>query len=686
MRPVDASRLAERGDSASPWQRLIGIVASGAAGYPAARARFKEALQSPDHFDRCAAFPACTLSMERKKEGGAKAEPDPQFAKAMLACLKSPLFLDRKLAQLGAPQCVPFDDLAALLQDEIRRDPAGERAKLLVGSFRYQAGLSRQDDLNKQRQMTVLDAVLESKNVELQALFFSVARWWFQGNDPLLLTAICECEPQALLAALGDRQYGHLWETDFAARALLERLKAICESADPAVRLLAARSLADFLSQRTVMVEQQGDPRPGILGKDEFRTASLAIVGRMLDDCIAKEDAGVDDERLAAGCGLLAAFVEGASRRGMGWDAMTPGIRAAAVRALGYAGRLVAGEELAGLAGVLWRITEGKDAELAPSLEAARKTIMAGGRPAEQLRLLREAAVFAEEPAIAELQRRFADPDSGFMSDAVSPEERLAGMRALRGSRAAMPDEFAAFLLTCLADTSADVQLRQEIHELLAERPERYGQLLDTLMALANACDGSLPIGKLVAPVRRALAAAEEQKQPRPAWTAKALDYGLAAMNNEELFPSQRAGAMELYAAVAGKDALPTLEAAAFGTGKNAEMRWRAVSAAIAADPGTNLLQKAAQEYGELPTEMRTSLLSIAATAAKTPGAEEFVILVLRDESIEWWRRTEMLRKLALPATPTLLAVLKELEKDKQIGPNAREAANRLRKPPLEKE
>jgi len=30
--------------------------------------------------------------------------------------------------------------------------------------------------------------------------------------------------------------------------------------------------------------------------------------------------------------------------------------------------------------------------------------------------------------------------------------------------------------------------------------------------------------------------------------------------------------------------------------------------------------------------------------------------------------------------------VLKELEKDKQIGPNAREAANRLRKPPLEKE
>jgi len=664
----DLSKITALADSDDLWERFLGIMTSAAAGDQAGTARLLKALESKDQLDRISALIACTMSRPSTNPNAdaAEIELSKKLTAAIFALLRSPLLPEKYLAAEAIRGRVPFDDLLAMLQDEIRRSPNSDLAKLLVTLFGDHRELQGNDEVSNQRQMMVLDTVFESKNAELEILFIQNMNWWSLQNQPLILTLICDCEPEVLstmLAANRNLSY-RLGSQDFAIEAMLERLKTLLAQNDPRVRLTAVKGLASYVRSS-----------PNVVLVEKFRATTLELSAKMLDAFILQ---GNTPEQFAAGCDLLCATLEkGRTRR---WGDLPVGIRAAAVRVLGVAGDPARAAKAAAVLGLCYSHGGSENAEFAPVMEAARRKIMASDRPADQAVVLCGMAISGDaqlrDPAVAELGKRLMD-------GTLPAANRNDTVQALSGMRVKLSDDFLRFALAKLSDHAEDSAIRQSIVGSLSTKPAVYGELIDTLAELAKSGEPE-PVytpwlSSLSGRLKHELATLKDKNQPVPAWAAKAAELGLQIMNDTARTPDQRTQGMGFYARVAGPAASAMLEKTALDPKADPNMRRQAVSLAAETNPESKIFATLAENYATLPTDMRRDLGQTAARAKNAAGAEPLVIAHLKDQEIGSYR-IHALSMLDLPATPTLIAALKELEQDKDLGPHVKNVIERLQR------
>ncbi|HUW34573.1 MAG TPA: hypothetical protein VM223_23440 [Planctomycetota bacterium] len=660
----DLSKLTTLADSADLWERFLGIMISAAANDQPGVQRVLKALESKDPLDRIAALVACAADRpnEDSEANPEMVELSKKLSTAVLAFLRSPIPCEQYLALEAIRGRVPFDDLLAMLQDEIRRDPNSELAKVLVRALGVHRDLMMgTDELRNQRLMMALDAVLESKNAELELLFIGTIRWRIRQNQPMLLTLICDCEPKVLTSMLTDRNsWSELRNEDYAVRAVLERLKAVFAQKDPASRLLAARGLTGYMPNAHKLWNQE-----------EFRATTLELLTRMLDVFVLQ---GNTPEQFAAGCDLLCGAI---GRRGPVAD-LPAGVRAAIVRVLGAAGDPARSAKAAAVLRECYSHNGPDDADLAPVMEAARLKIMAGNHPGDKAVVLCGMIQTRDENAS---RTAAADLQARLIAGTVPAENRPEAIRMIGNRRRDLPDEFARFALQKLADPGEAADLRQEILNMLTEQPARYGGLIDVLAKMSSTKDQGFDcassLGNLGSPMRRELTRLKEQGQPVPAWAAKAAKLGLSVMNDTARQPYYRRQGMILYAHVAGPAASELLEKIIFDPKAELSMRSQAVSMAVGVNPESKVLATIAEKYATLPLDVRRIAGDTAARAQNAPGAEALLIAFVKDKEIGS-SRFHALTALKPPATPALMAALKELENDPQIGRDVKYAIERL--------
>jgi len=663
----DLSKITALADSADLWERFIGVMISAAANDQPGMQRVLNALESKDPLDRIFALFACVMS---RPSPNADADADAETAElsrkltaTLLAFLKSPVLAEQYLAAQAIRWRVPFDDLLAMLQDEIRRDPNSELAKVLVKAL----GTSRElmmggDELRKQRQLMALDVVLESKNAELELLFIETIRWRGSSqNQPMLLTLICDCQPKVLTSMLMDRNsWSELRNEDYAVRAVLDRLKTMFAQGDAETRPLAARGLAAYMQNAHKLWDGE-----------EFKLTTLELLTRMLDAFILQ---GNTPEQFAAGCDLLCGAI---GPRGPVAD-LPAGIRAAIVRVLGAAGDPARSAKVAAVLHHYYS-RGGEDPELAPVIEAAREKIMASDLPAEQAVVLCGMVMWGNErirnSAVAEIEKRL-------MAGTVPAANRKDTIEALSRSDT-FSDGFVRFAFGKLADPAEEAEVRKAVLGLFATKPAFYGGLFDVLAEMAKSGE-PVPIytpmlGSFSQRLGEELAKLKQQNQPAPAWAAKAAEIGLHIMNDAARTPFQRARGIELYGRVAGPAASAAFEKIALDPKADADMRRIAAAVAIEANPQSDVLASLAETYVTLPRMMRMSLGPVAARArnVNTPGAEALLIAYLKDTELEG-NRTEALFSLQPPVSAAIMTALKELEQDRVIGQPVRNAIRRL--------
>jgi len=662
--------FAKLADSTSAWGRFVGIVLSRGCAGDAADARILKALKSSDELDRVAGLIACTMPPP-DAQGAAPSENAAAFKEALLAALQSPRYVDISLAASGLSRRVPPEQMIALFQDEARRNPHGARAKAMLATFRSMPGANQ--EVQAQRQLMLLDVVLESKDADLQLLFARNCSSWFNSNKPLLLTMICDCEPEVLLALLADKDASYsLRNADYAIRAVFDRLKPIYEKGGPQA-VAAVKGLAAYTREYSRLCQ----------GDEELRKIALTLLANMLSACAAPD---ASDERITAACELLVSFYGQWTpmmwRGGfINWKDAPPSVWTAAVRVLAYADHKTIGPKVASLIGSMYRRFDPKtlrndQPDLVAAMEAAHEKIMAGDRAADQVVVLSGMTAASDAAVAAGAQ---ADLEMRFIAGTMPAGQRVAAVNALDRRAAEISAEFAQFLLRKAADRAEAPDFRRAALSVLARNPAHYPALLDVLGELAKAGEDQIfgsAASLLSACIQRELPKLKEQGKPA-LWARKAADLGLAVAGDARQATYSRNSALSLYAYSSGAECAPRLEAMAQDGEQEGGFRASAAGLAIALNPGTRILTTFVENYPKLPKELRTGLVHSVASARNTPGAEAFVLRVLHDPEMGRYR-TDALMMLALPPTPTLIAGLKELEQDPEIGQEVKAAIFRL--------
>ncbi|HUW34572.1 MAG TPA: STN domain-containing protein [Planctomycetota bacterium] len=669
MQPkLDLTKVAALAESPDLLTRIIGIVACGTMGNDAGNARMLTALQSDDGLDRVPGLLGCANSM------GIMAAPESasKLKNELFAAMKSPSFPERILAATCLRQYVSLEELTRMLQDEVRRDPGGGHAKLLLRIIHKHPALQPTDE-SAPPVMALLDAVLESRSEELQMLFAVELSRSRPSNKAALLAFICDCEPGAL-AGLTTITPPVLRE-EWAVRALLERLKALSAQDEPAAGLTIAKTVAGLWSMgHSPPIDRSFIPPNDAAKVKEFMTTLLELAGRVLESCVLQDST---PEQFAAGCDLVLAIF-GKNMVPMAaptWMDLPVSVRAAAVRIVGSTDPAL-GATVAAVLGACYSCGAGADVECAAVLDAALRRIMAANRPSDQAVVLcgmttaRDSKV--GDPASAEIRKRL-------MAGAVP--DRIAATRALCNPRQPMPDDFARFALNSLTDQAEDVDFRQAVLEMLMNHTGVWNELTDTLETLSKTDSAEIwaPFLSLLGhKIAWESAHLKYKNQPVPAWAAKAAELGALIMNDSTRPTSEREQGMSLYIQIAGPAAASALGRIALDPKDDPKLRTYAMRSVPYSCPESDIFAKLAEQYAALPKEMRASIWQTISHAPNAPGAEALLIRFLKDREMGE-HRTTALASLQFPATPALIAALKELERDPQIAHEAQEAIHRLR-------
>ncbi|HUU68870.1 MAG TPA: hypothetical protein VM186_05065 [Planctomycetota bacterium] len=682
---ADFSKLAELAGSDCLWARLAGIVAGGACPGAASEAQVLQALYSQDELERLAALEACSVQRRNDREGAARPANAPAFRQALATALRSPRYAVRAAAAVAIVRTLPFDDAMAILQDDIRRDPRGAGAEAMLAAF----GKLADDDheLNEQRRMMVLDALLESKNDELQSLVLKNTFWF--ASQPLLLTMICESEPEAFYElTANDNLSNQLKRYDFAIRAILDRYAALFEKR-AAGDFAAVRGFASYIGNIEGVFFRFG-------GNPEFTKGIVELVDKMASTCTGP---GASDAAVGAGVDLLCAYfgLQAFDDRRAILSKTPAGIRTAAARAMAYADHPRIGAKIAVLLGDLYQAPYWfqKDAEVSAAMEDARRKIMTGNRADDQAVLLTgmimlqgfptpwlpktaedESADAYVADALVELQKRMI---------AGAVPERLRGLAlwAIEFQSREISAEFEQYLMERLADPAEGIGFNSKALPVLARHGSPHYEVLGNILAdwpkgpdADTGFENALTFwtGRVQIELRKL----RTQGKPMPDWARKAADVGLAAACDPMREGSARREALGLYAAAAGAEAAAQLEALAQDDRQDVAVRSAAVEFDLQVNPETKLLATLAEKYPTLPKYLREALGQHAARAPKAAGAEALFILYLKDRELGEQRRWRFFFTLSLPPTPTLMAALKELEHDPEIGDDVQKAIKRL--------
>ena len=673
MQPkLDLSKAAAMAESPDLLARMIGIIACGIVGNDASNARMLAALQSDDGLDRVAGLIGCALGRRNSTDAMPAPESASKLKNELLAAMKSPSFPERILAASCLRQHVSLEELTGMLQDEVRRNPNGEHAKLLLRIFHRHPAL-RPTDESAPPVMALLDAVLESRSAELQMLFAVMLSRSQASNKAVLLAFICDCEPKAL-ASLTTITPPVLRE-EWAVRALLERLKALSAQNEPAAGLAMAKTVAGLWSMGASPPIDRSFMPPNDFEKwKEFMTTLLELAGRALESCVLQDPT---PEQLAAGCDLVLAMF-GKSMPPMpapAWMDLPVSVRAAAVRIVGSTDPAL-DATVAAVLGACYSCGAGADVECAALLDAARRRIMAAARPSDQAAVLCGMTMARDpkigDPAAAELRKRL-------MAGAVP--DRIAATRALCNPRQPMPDDFARFALNSLTDQAEDVDFRQAVLQMLMNHTEVWDGMIDALETVSKTDSAEVWAPSLSLfghKIMWELARLKYNNKPVPEWAAKAAELGASIMNDPTRRMREREEGMSLYTQAAGPAAASVLGGIALDPKNDPQLRTHAMRYVLRSRPESDVAAKLAEQYAALPKEMRASIWPTVSFAPKAPGAEALLIRFLKDKEMGEHRATA-LASLQFPATPALIAALKELERDPQMAPHVQQAIRRLR-------
>ncbi|NQT21359.1 MAG: HEAT repeat domain-containing protein, partial [Planctomycetes bacterium] len=649
----DFSALAALADSKDIWTRFFGIVANGPIGGDEADARILKAMKSRDDLDRLAGLLACCIPkwfVDGTDEAPAPGKHAAALKEALLAALRCPRYAESTLAAQAIMVRMPFDEALALFQHEAKRDPLGRRTKTLLVAFNWFTAPSRgSDQLRVQRQMMVLDAVLETKDPVLQLWFADGMGWWFMGrNEALVLTMICESAPEAFfeLVSAGthsQRRFYSFSSENFAVQAILGRLKSLHEAGGP-LAAKAVRALAGLIRK----VNSSDSPE-----RDFLPLAETMLANMLKPDSPA--------EHLAAGGELLDALANSRPAEHLIGDAMRKrrrqidGILAAASRALDYADQPALTRNVAALLGTYYRLVNlKKNPELAEVMERARRKIMQAGRPCDQVLLLSGMAQNSgftirelrgdgtRRPASAELQKRF-------LADTIPADLRLAALRAIRPMEddltrkrpyvIDLSPEFQKYLLQRIKDPKEAADFRRQAAIKLAWSPQYIGEVIAALQDAARAEPPALDmpaiLGDIRSPVEAGLRRAKKNGEPAPAWQGQAAALGLMVMNDDRQPDGRLWGATHLYGLAGGARATAALEALALDENASDNLRAAAAEAAWQTNPETKVFVKLTEKYATIEKELRLRFGAHAAQARNIPGAEAYVIRCFKDPQLK---------------------------------------------------
>ena len=669
----DFSKLAALADSPSLWPRLFGILVNGACTGEAAEARILHALKSSDALFRAAGLLACAAppidgsSKDGRPPALASLKNGAAFREALLAALRSPCLTESIFAARALSRRVAFDDRLALFREEARRNP---RTVSIMCMLRSLIDETYSRGLQEQRGTMVLDAVLESKDPELETYLVKHISSWYPNQ---ILRMILDSEPEAFFALLAHKDQGlsfMLRNTDPNVRAVLDRLTAIFEEGGPNA-VEAVRKLAAFTPTSGKAYHQT-----------QCRPVAFGLVDSMLGTCMAE---GASDEKLAAACELAASFFGYWSPfvyPDFTWNDAPPGLRAAVPRLLEYVDHKTLGPKVAALLGALYQrfdplATPTGDAALFGAMETGRAKIMASDRVADQVVLL-TAMVGARSDATAAVAQDQLEmllvsrtvPEGGAPGDL-----RVGAVIAIARHAERVPPEFGQFLMSKLAARTEAPEFEQAAVQALAHCPEEYSAIVDLLAKEDEQfLEFAMPLlNRGMCLQRNTL---KEQGKAAPDWT-KPADFGLAVINDHARSTPIRQQAVFLYAYAAAEPG-PLLEKMALDEKQEVAVRSTAAHTVVFLNPKTNLLTVLLENYTKLPRSMREQMTSSSADATDTPGAEAFLLRGLKDPEIDPRSRMQALRGVRLPPTDTLISGLKELEHDPEIGADVQKAIKRL--------
>ena len=657
------SKIAACADSEFLWARFAGIMACGSCAGDVPEARVLKALTSADEIDRLAGLLACARRRSQTMPGAIR--------DALLALTKSPTYVESDLAVLALRDSMPDKDAAFL--DEVKRNPGGRRARLLLENLCDTAEMrNTPEELRARRQRVLLDAVLKSKDATLQ-LAFVKSRCW-SCSEPLLQALISDAEPETFFALIAERFFRSTlpgWES--AAPIVVNRFEWLLEKAGP--HSAEVKAFASFINELS-----------GLMRKDDFRNRVVGLVDRMLTASMAP---GAREESVAAGCELLASCFgyESHLMLDLEWKDVPAGIKSGAARALEFAGHKRLGHRVAELLELYHnRVSpESADPDFLAAMEKAWKKILDTGPVGDQVIVL-EGMARSRNKAISGVAA--ADLQERLLEGSIPRDARRKALSAIPWTdgrddngqlRSGFSPEFKQYLLKAMIDPKEDVRFREDAGSKLAMLPQYHGELIPALTQLAknkrDKFDVAPVLGNLSIGMRQSRR--QMEAEPPPAWLEQAAALGLMVMNDEKRQAYQRESGMFVYALAVGADAAADLEAMALNEKLNDVLRSAASEAACLAHRETRVFVTLLERYARMKNDLRGQLALRASKVSGAPGAEAFVIRYIKDSEIHYARRKNVLY-LELPATPALIAALKELENDPDLGVHVKRVIQRL--------
>ena len=617
--------LAQMAESDWLWSRMVGIMLSGRAGGPEGDAQLATALRSARRTDRLAALFGCVIAFPHVAT--ARLRPE------LLACWRRPSFAEQLVAAMVLCQALPWDEALGLMREEIARDPGSQSVLTLVMGLSESRWFHTGSQEEQVAGLTELvDVIVSAENAELEARIVRTMRSRLQYRTvdrmPPLERLVARGQLPTLHVLIEDRYLGWQLRSAPVLPVVLERLCASLDGGDRAERYAAADVLADLLASGS---------GSGTLESDRDLAADLA--GRMLDACFADEGGDV-----ASGLRLLSSLWGEQYHPFSYRNQASPAMLKAGVRALDYVNDTKHGETAARVLGGMYRWSiDQADPGVSDAMEEARRKVMEGGSPTEQIAMLRNMVLGpggqGRGPAMAELERRVMEgavPD-GLLDDALDAMGRRGQMASER---------FVRFAAARYAAGKDDHVIQTGLQRVLTG-------------ASAQA--------------RRT---AEDRNQPPPAWVDDVARIALKAMDDPAR--GDRNGALQLYAYAAGNGARGRLEQIV--RDKDADLRLRGTAADMLRQvvaPDTTIYRQMLKQYDAMPSQLRYQLARAAAWSKDAPEAEAFVIRALKDTGIEQGQRGDICHTIRLPESPALRAAVEELMNDDRMHPYTRSLTRR---------
>ena len=635
------------------------------------------------------------------------ASGSPALEKALRPLLESRLPAEEEFAARAVACTVPIDRATAILQDRCLARPASpSTAALLDWLLECRPSIIFDPGDNRQNELMLFDAVLESHSAPLQCRFINYLRrrqMTALDSSALFLTYITETEPDAFYALLGSyasfMDYSKFPGTPkwFAIDAALERLAGLIRPADGKPNLPALAALSDFLRHMR---------NSNVI--NERREKIFAMITPFLSTCFRPN---APDGEIEMG-GEMVEFLLGeamAERSGAGltWKDLPPAVQAACCMWLSYANHEAHGHKVAALLSSCYerpgpwgshsiKPPENPTApELLKAMENARAAIMEKGGPHDQLLLLYGLAQCPDEApakeAMSELERRL-------LAGTIPTELAGNASATLYGGGTMQWDELPyAALRTWLARWKGPLSpelvrhLLDRISEpadrprgalgpvrLLAGQPGMAEPLLAALQQVAKDRPDLLSDAVEAADVLRTeIEQARNEGRPDPPWTRAAGDLALQMAAAADFYHA-REQAMPLYRVALGPKAAQTIEAMVLDEHIDPGLRAAAASQLFDAKSDTKILPAFTAKYERLPVDLRDALGSAVARTAEAEGGAEFLELFLADKQMPTDRRRIAVFRLRLQPTPRLRALLDKLANDPDLGNAIAQAIKRL--------